>query len=182
MTCTAARIPSYSTQIWLENMNPSAHHKLKQSQVDFQKKANISWGLLWDKHLVLSVCSITKRCRSYTINNHTSTLMKHRLRIHLQPKKITTFHYYGLKDFLHGNKQRLYVKQSVQPNESKASNELSYAIHSLNNLPACVIQWLCWMYSTFKKKRRNRQNEFLLFFSPGYFAKRYTKNKKITIM
>lgn len=59
VTCTAAHIPPYSTQIWHENMNPSAHHKLKQLQVDFQKKPNIQ-RLLWHKHCVLSGCSITK--------------------------------------------------------------------------------------------------------------------------
>lgn len=40
---------------------------------------------------------------------------------------------------------------------------MCYAIHSLNNLPARVISWLCPMYSTSGKERQEKGTEFLPF-------------------
>lgn len=64
------------------------------------------------RHFVLPACSDTKRCLSYTIN-HINT-------DGAQIEK-SFYRYYRLKDFffLHENKQWLYVKQSIQPNESQ---------------------------------------------------------------
>lgn len=53
-------------------------------------------------------------------------------------------------------------------------------LHSLNNLPACVIQWLCWMYSTFEK--RNKWTEFLLFFLLVTLKEEHTIKEQKKIM
>lgn len=37
-------------------MNPSAHHKLKQLQVDFQKKANISYEGYFETNILSTLC------------------------------------------------------------------------------------------------------------------------------
>lgn len=142
------RVSSYSTQTWHENMNASAHNKLKRLQVDFHEKVNIRTATLWLQNDVIA--------SQYTIipqpwwKNPRGT--KHVL--------TTPAFFYPWEK---------HNEQCVQPKQ-RQQNELTYALHSLNNLPACVIQWLCWMYSTFEnrffisswayftRKRKTRQN------------------------
>lgn len=122
------RVSSYSTQTWHENMNASAHYKLKRLQVDFHEKVNIRTATLWLQNDVIA--------SQYTI------IPQHWWRNH---RELNFFEL--LQPFFYPLEK--HNEQCVQPKGSQ-QNESTYALHSLNNLPACVVQWLCWMYSTFE--------------------------------
>lgn len=137
-------------------MNPSAHHKLKQSQVDFQKEKRQTYHEGYFATLILStqVSSVTKSSHGYIMNNHSSTLMEHKLIIsdvHSRQMKQKSLSTNADSRPISWERRdgEFNGKHHVWPNYSQ-EDELNCAVHSPRNPPAFAAGWTCQMYSTLK--------------------------------
>lgn len=151
-------------------MNPSAHHKLKQLQVDFQKKVNLFYNGYFETNIVSFLCAPSQ---NYAIATH--------LTIKPQCWWSANREFAHSLDRLTKKKNPFTSEAQVLFHENKQwiqQNDLSYAIHSLNNLPACVIQRLCWMYSISEIRDWQNKLSFCHFLSRLFWREAYTHNQR----